>query len=468
MSIRVISRVCEKNSSTQHARIWLASIGLMICASVILSPATAQAGTFAGVNGNLLLTNITGAAYHFSSLKSDGTGFKDVLVDSVSKYDVEYSPDGTKFAYVQSVSSTPQVFIANADGSNPHQVSTSSGIKYTPSWSPDGTKLLYSQAVSSQVHIFRSNIDGTNETEITSSGVYYNPVYSPDGTKIIATFDSTDDEIYSMDPDGSNVINLTNNSVEDRKASWSPDGTKIVYSSGVSGFFEIFTMSPNGSNKSQLTSTAVGNQVAVYSPDGTKIAYRDNLAPSLIHIMNADGTGDTTYPYVWIRELTWQPLTRTPQSTTPNPTIALSGGKASINIASLYTDTYEGIDASSVSVTSQPKLGAVSIDSATGTVTYTPRATAQSSTLRSLANIFVPSAHAAPTDNFTYRVCSLSSGSLCATGTVTINLIAAPLTGLGSTPSSPLIGWLMGGLSILAILAGSALLQLRHIVRPKF
>ena len=458
----------KKNSSTQHARIWLASMGLIICASVVLSPATAQAGTFAGVNGNLLLTNITGAAYHFSSLKSDGTGFKDVLVDSISKYDVEYSPDGTKFAYVQTVSSTPQVFIANADGSNPHQVSTSSGVKYTPSWSPDGTKLLYSQAVSSQVHIFRSNIDGTNETEITSTGVYYDPEYSPDGTKIIAKFDSTDDEIYIKNADGSNVVNLTNNSVDEREANWSPDGTKIVYSSLVSSYQEIFTMNADGSGKTQLTSDGLGYHSPVYSPDGTKLAFIDILAPSLIYVSDADGTNKLQIPVGWGRELSWQPLTRAPQSTTPNPTIGISGGKASINIASLYTDTYEGMDASSVSVTAQPTLGAVSIDSASGIVTYTPRATAQSSTLRSLANIFVPSAHAAPTENFTYRVCSLASGSLCATGTVTVNLIAAPLTGLGSTPSSPLIGWLMGGLSILAILAGSALLQLRHIVRPRF
>ena len=458
-----------KKHSTQrlHANTLLL-LGFALCVSLCLAPSRAHAGTAAGINGRILITNITGGAYHFSSIKPDGTDFKDVLVDSVSKYDVEYSPDGTQIAYVQSISSIPQVFIANADGSSPHQVTTSTGIKYTPSWSPDGTKLLYSQAVSSQVHIFRSNTDGSNETEITSTGVYYNPVYSPDATKIIATFDSTDDEIYIMDADGSNVVNLTNNSVEDRKASWSPDGTKIVYSSGVSGFFEIFTMSPNGSNKTQLTSSGEGNVGAVYSPDGTKIAFRDNLAPSLIHVMNADGTGEERYPYGWARELTWQPLTHTPHSATSNPTIAISGGKASINIPSLYTDTYEGMDVSSVTITSQPSLGTVSVNATTGVVTYTQKSTAHRSIIQSLAQILIPHVHAAATDNFSYRVCSLSSGSLCATGTVSVNLLAAPRTGIGSVHKiSPLLGWLLGGLAVTTGGLGTYFLKARRTVRSR-
>jgi hypothetical protein len=38
-------------------------------------------------------------------------------------------------------------------------------------------------------------------------------------------------EIFSMNPDGTDQVNLSNNSAADRNASWSPDGRKIAFSS---------------------------------------------------------------------------------------------------------------------------------------------------------------------------------------------------------------------------------------------
>ena len=70
------------------------------------------------------------------------------------------------------------------------------------------------------------NADGSNQVNITNNSAMDSvPSWSTDGLKIV--FHSTRDdatwgEIYKMDADGSNVIRLTNSSTYDGEPSWSP------------------------------------------------------------------------------------------------------------------------------------------------------------------------------------------------------------------------------------------------------
>src|ERR671925_1213495 len=96
-------------------------------------------------------------------------------------------------------------------------------------------------------------------------------------------------EIYSMNPDGTDVTRLTNNTVVDSRPSLSPDGTLIAWESDG----EIWVMSSNGTNKQQLTSAGI-NGAPTFSPDGTKIAFESNRTEDVeIWVMNADGTLQT-------------------------------------------------------------------------------------------------------------------------------------------------------------------------------
>ena len=69
-----------------------------------------------------------------------------------------------------------------------------------------------------------------------------------------------DFEIYVMDADGSNTIQLTNNlfALDDR-AAWSPDGTKIAFTSGREGEDDIYVMDADGSNPVNLTQNLAGS-----------------------------------------------------------------------------------------------------------------------------------------------------------------------------------------------------------------
>src|SRR4028119_794612 len=68
----------------------------------------------------------------------------------------------------------------------------------------------------------------------------------------------TDYEIYSINPDGSDPTNVTNNLLNDRKATWSPDGTKVAFVSHRAGQFyppknDIYTMDADGSDRTHIT-----------------------------------------------------------------------------------------------------------------------------------------------------------------------------------------------------------------------
>ena len=81
------------------------------------------------------------------------------------------------------------------------------------------------------------------------------PAWSPDGRQI--AFESNldgDCEIFVMNADGTNVRQLTHNTLWDEGPAWSPDGTKFAFSSGADDtHLDIFTMNLDGTDVRQLT-----------------------------------------------------------------------------------------------------------------------------------------------------------------------------------------------------------------------
>ncbi|HEV7798847.1 MAG TPA: hypothetical protein VGO73_11855 [Pyrinomonadaceae bacterium] len=125
-------------------------------------------------------------------------------------------------------------------------------------------------------------------------------------------------DIYTVNPDGSSPIRLTDDQGHthnpdgpsyDFDQAWSPDGSKLAFTSNREGdSFEIFTMNADGSNVQRLTNNSIDEGQPAWSPDGTRIAFtrggscviivakpqlkssaEDPCVP-YIYLMNADGT----------------------------------------------------------------------------------------------------------------------------------------------------------------------------------
>jgi Tol biopolymer transport system component len=99
-------------------------------------------------------------------------------------------------------------------------------------------------------------------------------------------------EIYSMDPDGSNLTRLTDNPASDNTPAWSPDGMKIAFSSDRDGDFLLYIMNADGSDVAKISEFP--GWTPAWSPDGTKIAFTGRGARGVdVFVMDADGSNLT-------------------------------------------------------------------------------------------------------------------------------------------------------------------------------
>ena len=119
------------------------------------------------------------------------------------------------------------------------------------------------------------------------------PTPAPPPTGKIAFVSDRDgnNEIYVMNSDGSDAVNLTNNPSNDRHPSWSPDGQRLVFASRRSeNSFDIYLVDIESPAVTQLTHTGSDNRPA-WSPVGGPIAFVSERSGNKdIMIMNADGS----------------------------------------------------------------------------------------------------------------------------------------------------------------------------------
>lgn len=135
--------------------------------------------------------------------------------------------------------------------------------------------------------IYVISADGMHQQQLTSSAElseYRDLSWSPDGSRIVFTaYRGKSAEIYVVEvPDdlqqagGLEPVNLTKHYGVDEQPAWSSDGERITFVSERDGNPEIYLMHTDGSNQKRLTFHGAWDDDPVWSPDGMWIAFTSN------------------------------------------------------------------------------------------------------------------------------------------------------------------------------------------------
>lgn len=197
----------------------------------------------------------------------------------------DWNPVEPKLVFVMNA----QIYTIKLNGDSLTQL-TFEGTNRFPDWSPDGKKIAYTRPQPG-TGMWIMDSDGGNKRYL---GFMSTPDWSPDTSHFVYKFRN---EIWVADTNGANAKQLTFLGGDSRYPQWSPDGSKIVFSSQkiAPGYHltQIWVMNSDGTNLKQLTTE--GGRYPAWSPDGNKIVYvRDSNKYSSKHgqlwIMDADGS----------------------------------------------------------------------------------------------------------------------------------------------------------------------------------
>ncbi|MDJ1183131.1 DPP IV N-terminal domain-containing protein [Roseofilum casamattae] len=285
-----------------HRNSWAIAISLaaIACFSVLffssVSPALAPPAQIA-------FQSAREGSLSIYTIDADGSEPKQLTRELQDEGLPSWSPDRQKIAFVSNQDLNREIYVINADGSDRQRLTINPAWEFSPTWSPDGEKIAFSSDREGNQDIFAMNADGTRQTNLTNHpAVERSPDWSPDGDRILFTSNRADGQsvqIYIMNADGSNPIQLSDRPGIHRTPAWSPDGDRIAFSFEPlqlkPGYFvrdaEIYVMNADGTNPINLTQNPSRDLEPTWSPDGRQLAFRSTRnGNDFIYTIDRDGS----------------------------------------------------------------------------------------------------------------------------------------------------------------------------------
>ncbi|HEX5138449.1 MAG TPA: S41 family peptidase [Planctomycetota bacterium] len=176
------------------------------------------------------------------------------------------SPDGQEIAFTSSRSGNYEVYVMPVTGGEPKQATFHSGVDILCDWSPDGKRLLIASnrdLGGQELDLYEVNLAGGTPRRLTVDGAR-EASYSPDGTRIVYArgsntiywdnyAGSANFDLYVLDVKGGTPLRLTDTPGNERWPFFSADGRRIRFTAEEKGVANFYEMPAEGGERKQLT-----------------------------------------------------------------------------------------------------------------------------------------------------------------------------------------------------------------------
>lgn len=238
-----------------------------------------------------------------------------IFQEGYGDFDPAWSADGQWLAFASNRDGDADIYVIRSDGTglrnltpDPSPVLATllflmdKSVETWPDWDPSGDQIYFASSRTNimmnttPMDIYRMNADGSEIVQLTDTvDMEGLPDISPDSANILFVSDSASGiYIFSMKADGSNVSQLTDEGDDNDMPDWSPAGAQILFQAAYDDNVDVYLMDPDGANLVRLTDDPAMDTQPVWSPDGTRIAFVSDRDGDLeLYLMNANG-GDLT------------------------------------------------------------------------------------------------------------------------------------------------------------------------------
>ena len=217
-----------------------------------------------------------------------------------------WSPDGRRLAFSSDRDSThprlqfgvghsTEVYVVELDGGRVRRLTHANGASGTPSWSPDGRRIVCYTAPQQEIGLLAARVASAGSTRIVEVDVETGEshvIADGPGAKLFPRYFGAAGVAY-LDRRGDGMLRLPGKAVGAtgpfHAPSWSPDGTRVVFSRDVSTAWPPFQPAFSRDAGFRLIRAGMFPQ---FTPDGARVTMADTplaAAKNSVLIMSADG-----------------------------------------------------------------------------------------------------------------------------------------------------------------------------------
>jgi Tol biopolymer transport system component len=309
-----------------------------------------------------------------------------------------WSPDGRRIAFfnrdiVDGFGTLLDVSVIDVDSGAVRRLTVGNDVSDL-TWAP-GPQIVYSRSFNNRFGLFILAADGSARqlTRPEEGDVDRRPAWSPNGRDIAFVHlhgigdEAGHTQLQVVDAAGGTPRTLSDDPVGvelDQPPAWSPDGTKLAFTTSLNGRpspvtqivlgRDLYVVNADGTGERRLTESAerdMTDRNPTWSADGTQLAFeasdREERAKTSIYAVNADGTCEHPLTDVPGARPAWQPLGATPPATcadlsvfASSPRVLGTAGRMVVTVLNDGSQPLSGVRLTSASVAATVRSAAPS------------------------------------------------------------------------------------------------------------